>query len=383
MVKRERNKMVVIRKYLLPLFELVFLLILLNGCSAVRSNLGHIPVTEQELAVCRKMGIDEKLLRKMKANPLYKFTETELDRYLGYLQEMEPDLRKRIRHLARKALGQKYRIFLLGEFPFEIYDPDPLFSLKESDCVVFAEHIYAMALAHDWPSFFALLQRIRYKDGEIGMITRNHYTEADWDINNDWLLEDITKELAKDRVIETSTVIDRARFFKKYGIGQDILLDTCSWCYMPYQILPEVIDSLESGDFVNIVRGFEGGVWVGHVGLITRSDDGTVNMLHSTDPEVIEQPLMELHDTAEKLNENRRLHNEIVRKKNEKISRQNRNVKERGKGKIKSLLSTRAYFYGFKFFRLRNNPMEELLKRESPDAPAVKFRIDVQKFQRE
>ena len=133
------------------------------------------------------LNIEDIYLKKMLAKPLYKFSEKELDIYLGYLQFIEPDLRNRVQHLAIKFLTQPYKIFLLGEFPVELYDPDPLFSIKKSDCLVFSEHIYAMALSYDWESFFAMLQRIRYKHGEISIITRNHYTEYDWNKNNNWL----------------------------------------------------------------------------------------------------------------------------------------------------------------------------------------------------
>lgn len=40
-----------------------------------------------------------------------------------------------------------------------------------------------------------MLQRIRYKDGVIGVLTRNHFTEADWVVNNSWLIKNITDSL--------------------------------------------------------------------------------------------------------------------------------------------------------------------------------------------
>ena len=121
------------------------------------------------------------------AKPLYQFNEAETGRYITYLQTAEPDLRKRIVHLARKNIGQPYRLNLLGEFPYQLHDALPMFSLEQSDCVVFSEHTYAMALSHSWEEFFWMLQRIRYKDGVIGVTSRNHYTEVDWNVNNTWL----------------------------------------------------------------------------------------------------------------------------------------------------------------------------------------------------
>ena len=123
-------------------------------------------------------------LAPLLAKPLYQFNETETGFYLGHLQATEPDLRKRIVHLARKNIGQPYDIYLLGELPFETYDPQPIYCLTKSDCLVFTEHVYAMALSRDWTGFMRLLQRIRYRDGRLGVATRNHYTEVNCDSYN-------------------------------------------------------------------------------------------------------------------------------------------------------------------------------------------------------
>jgi hypothetical protein len=96
------------------------------------------------------------------------------------VHQAEPDLRKRSAAIRRKNLGQSDLLTLPGEFPFEPHDNLRLFSLERSDCVIFAEHTDAMALSRSWEKFFWMLQRIRYRDGAIGVSTRNHYTEMDW-----------------------------------------------------------------------------------------------------------------------------------------------------------------------------------------------------------
>ncbi len=105
-------------------------------------------------------------LKTLQKAPLYSFSERDVDAYLKYLHETEPEPIKRVMHLARKNIGQPYEIYLLGEAPHEMYDPDPMYCLNKSDCVTFVEHTYAMALSSDWPGFFKTLQRLRYKDGK-------------------------------------------------------------------------------------------------------------------------------------------------------------------------------------------------------------------------
>lgn len=248
----------------------------------------------------------EYLVEKLKKKPIYKMNPKELDVYLGYLHENEPDLRKRIVRIARQNLGQPYDIYLLGEFPHEVYDADPMFNLEKGDCVVFSEHVYAMALGHDWPTFYEYLQKLRYKDGKPGMTTRNHFTEADWNINNQWLVEDVTQDLDATTVSKYREKIDRARFFRNFGIGQDIPVEYLEDHYIPASAIESVLDKLQDGDFVNIVRGVGEGVWVGHVGMVARAKDGTVNFIHSTDPKSIEQPIMEYVNKNIRLNEGRR-----------------------------------------------------------------------------
>ena len=105
-------------------------------------------------------------------------TEAEVDKYLKFLSATEPDLRKRIVHLARKNIGQPYEIYLLGEMPFEPYDPQPIYCLTKSDCLVFTEHTYAMALTDNWPAFMRMLQRIRYRDGQLGVAAGHRVDRA-------------------------------------------------------------------------------------------------------------------------------------------------------------------------------------------------------------
>ncbi len=297
-------------------------------------------LTREEEEIALSLKLDIKSLELLKVKPLYKFNEPDIDLYLRFLYALEPDQRNRIVHLARKSIGQKYRIFLLGEFPFELYDSDPLFTLKKSDCLVFSEHMYAMSLSWNWRSFFALLQRIRYKDGEISMVTRNHYTIPDWDRNNSWLLEDLTDKIAGEHAKPMTVKTARVKFFEKYGItwkGDEAIVETS---YIPANVVPDVLSHLKDGDFVNVIRGFDEASFCGHTGLITVSKDGTVNFLHSTPPRVTEQPIIEHMEKALAANPEKR--------KQEK-----------------------AIFYGFKFFRFREDALERLRETDGHDAPRV------------
>lgn len=288
--------------------------------------------------------------------PLFEFTESEIDLYLRYLQDAEPDLRRRIVHLARKNIGQPYELYLLGEMPFEPYDPQPIYCLSRSDCVVFSEHTYAMALGHDWPSFMSLLQRIRYRDGKIGVATRNHYTEADWNPSNRWLVRDITGKIGGEQVMQFRQRVDRSGFLKKrYGLDVDIAVENHIDDYLPLERIDLAKPQLADGDFVNVVRGIVGpnkkpqsnvreSAWVGHVGLIgidkDENGDRQVNFIHSASPKVREESLDQF------------------------IARSIRDAKQRD-------AAGKARLLGFKFLRLEKTPLENLKKLDGPEAPRV------------
>jgi hypothetical protein len=284
--------------------------------------------------------------------PLYQFTETELGAYLGPLQAGEPDLRKRIMHLARKNLGQPYELYLLGELPFETYDPQPLYCLGKSDCLVFVEHMYAMALSHDWTEFMRVLQRIRYHDGHIGVATRNHYTEADWNQSNRWLVTEITGKLAGSTAVKFHERIDRSKFLLgRYQLKTSIPVEEHADAYLPYAEIARAAPQLRDGDFVNVVRGivkpgapvnatFGGNAWVGHTGLIAHGPDGTLHIIHSSEPMVREETMASF------------------------IARETAHNAERD-------TTGKARLLGFKFLRLNDDPWTKLREIDGADAPHV------------
>lgn len=324
--------------------------------SEIHAETNAANLSPQQTAAAEKAKIPVEQIAPLVDKPLYEFSEAEVDIYLQYLQALEPDLRRRIVHLARKNIGQPYDLYLLGEMPFEHYDPQPIYCLEKSDCLVYSEHTYAMALGHDWPSFMNLLQRIRYRDGQIGVATRNHYTEADWNPSNRWLVDDITKKLGGDQIVKFRQRIDRSKFLKKrYKLRVDLPVEEHEDVYLPIESIELAKPHLAEGDFVNIVRGrrdpdapknstFGGSAWVGHVGMIVFGEDEqgerTINLIHSARPKVREQTI-----------------DDYIAQSNEKLAE----LEAAGKPRL----------LGFKFLRLKADPLASLREIDGQDAPRV------------
>jgi len=229
-------------------------------------------------------------LEAVLAKPIHRMTPEEAGRYIAHMHRAEPDLRRRIAAIGRQNIGQPYRLHLLGEYPFEIHDEQPLFSLTHSDCVVFAEHTYAMALSRSWEEFFWMLQRIRYRDGVIGVATRNHYTEQDWNIANAWLVTDISDALAGAGAPSYRLVVDRARFLKtRHRTERSFPVQKSIERYVPAERIGDALRKLRDGDFVNVISTRDGAHWASHVGLVVTDAQGRRNFLHSAEPEVLEE----------------------------------------------------------------------------------------------
>ena len=224
------------------------------------------------------------------AKQIYQMTPVEAGRYIAWQHQAEPDLRHRIAAIGRKNIGQPYILNLLGEFPFEVHDNLPMFSLDHSDCVVFAEHTYAMALSQSWEEFFWMLQRIRYRDGVIGVRTRNHYTELDWDVANRWLVTDVSEQLAGANTGYYTMTVDRAKFLKtRHHTDANIPVETSRQGYVPKERVAEIASQLQEGDFVNVISTRNGEYWASHVGLVVLGPNGERHFLHSSEPKVREE----------------------------------------------------------------------------------------------
>lgn len=266
-------------------------LALLAACAHPPPTPPKVEPTATQLEAATRVGMDAVQLGVLLNKPLFQMQPAELGNFLAWQQLDQPALRQRIAALARKNIGQPYELYLLGEFPYETYDRQPLFDLTRSDCVVFVEHIYAMALSASWEEFFWMLQRLRYRDGVIGVATRNHYTEADWNMANQWLVQDVTGALGAPTQAYRQR-IDRSAFLqKRFKIARDIPVQQFEDVFVAKQDVAAVEAQLQAGDFVNVISGRDGGYWASHVGLIVIGADGQRHIVHSAEPQVREETL--------------------------------------------------------------------------------------------
>jgi hypothetical protein len=135
-----------------------------------------------------------------------------------------------------RFLGMPYMESPLGEGAGAETDDDPLWRFDAFDCVTFVETALALSIADGQEGFEKAMNAIRYKDGEISFLARNHFMNPDWIENNARLVRDATAGIAKAAGVEAltrRTVIDRKSWFRKaHGIEADFEPQEVSLAYI-------------------------------------------------------------------------------------------------------------------------------------------------------
>lgn len=105
----------------------------------------------------------------------------------------EQALSQRLDKISKAFVGFPYgKGGPLGEGTQGKYDQDPLYRFDTFDCTTYVETIMALALARNADEFEYHLDQIRYKDGEVDYLKRNHFTDLQWipfNIENGYMAE--------------------------------------------------------------------------------------------------------------------------------------------------------------------------------------------------
>lgn len=128
-------------------------------------------------------------------------------------------------YIGEEYLGQPYILDPLGEESAP--DMDPLIRFDAFDCTTFVETALADGDVNK-------LTKIRYKDGKVSFINRNHFIETEWLPNNADLVENISSKFGKTAIRRVT--IKRAKWMKRVHNIIDTTPDkTVDLEYIPYE----------------------------------------------------------------------------------------------------------------------------------------------------
>lgn len=122
------------------------------------------------------------------------------------------NMANRLEIISHYFLGKPYLLGALGEGENARYDQSPRYRKDGFDCETIVDTVLAIALASNVEGFEQCIDRIRYKNGQVDFITRNHFTDLDWNKNNQnqGYLVDITQQITdktKQPIAQIATAI--------------------------------------------------------------------------------------------------------------------------------------------------------------------------------
>jgi len=211
-----------------------------------------------------------------KSKQLFEMTNQEIDSLLTETSQKDLTISERINFYSEKFLGTPYNFQCVGDGPYALIENWPLVNFQETNCMALCEHVLAMAISDNWDNFFNNLLQIRYKDGIIGMRTRNHYTMADWLPENSWILEDVSRKVGGEYTKSVTRTISHKKFFTSKGIkdmryvlpDREITID-----YIPLNVLVEVEKNIRPGDIVALIYAYKTDVFSAHMLIIAEKNN--------------------------------------------------------------------------------------------------------------
>ncbi len=202
---------------------------------------------------------------------IYNMTNIEIDLLLKNESQNNLTITDRINLYSELFLGMPYSWTATGDGPYALLESYPLVDFDSTNCMVYCEHVLAMSISDSWDNFFNNLQQIRYKDGIIGMRTRNHYTIGDWLPENDWILDDVSKKVGGKYAKKMTRTISHKQFFKNKGMtdlryiqpDRKITID-----YVPLKNLSKVKKNVKNGDIVALLFANKDNIFSAHMLMI-------------------------------------------------------------------------------------------------------------------
>lgn len=144
-------------------------------------------------------------------------------------------------------------------------------NLAALDCFTFIDYIEAMRLASSFADFLKRLREIRYREGVVSYVSRNHFF-TDWKEFNGRLVSDVTAMIGRERTRQSSKTLNRKTDGSLFLEGIPARSRTVD--YIPSTTIDQdLVDRLHNGDYTGIYTDTDG-LDVSHVGIVIKESTG-------------------------------------------------------------------------------------------------------------
>jgi len=210
---------------------------------------------------------------------IYNMTNFQIDSLLTKKSQENLTITERMNYYSQLFLDMPYNLTCTGDGPYALYEPEPLLNFETTNCMVYCEHVLALSISDSWDNFFNNLQQIRYKNGIIGMRTRNHYTMADWLPENDWLLKDAAKTVGGKFAKSVTRTISHEKFFEGKGITDLRYVKpdrSVTVNYIPFDALLKVKHHFRDGDIIALLFKNLNNIFSAHMLMVFVKEGGYI-----------------------------------------------------------------------------------------------------------
>ncbi len=194
-----------------------------------------------------------------------------------------------------------------------------IINFRGMDCTTFVENVLAFGVllkneSPDFNSYLDILQRIRYRDGQLdGYSSRLHYF-SEWISNNEMkglvkemtsLLGGVSLEKARNFMTvhrELYPHLQSAEHYKKMLQIEEVLRDQPLY-YLPRKAIATYEKEIQHGDIIALATNIRG-LDVTHTGLASREADGRIYLLHASSKGAVELSAMPLLEYLEGVKNN-------------------------------------------------------------------------------
>lgn len=158
------------------------------------------------------------------------------------------------------------------------------------DCFTYIDYVEALKQSASRQEFELMLPKIRYKNGDINFLSRNHFF-IDWKDNNADI-QDVTARVSSNTISVNKNInrqSDGSAFIETLPSRTETIQ------YIPHHSVNQsVLNQLKTGDYIGIYTPIEG-LDVTHVGIFIRNDKG-VFLRHASSKasvfKVVDSPFM-------------------------------------------------------------------------------------------
>lgn len=202
-------------------------------------------------------------------------TRLQIDQLLTETAGESMTITEKMHFYSEYFLGSPYAFTCVGDGKDALYEPYPLVNFDSTNCMALCEHVLALSISDSWDNFFNNLQQIRYKNGMIGMRTRNHYTMGDWLPENSWLLKDVTRTVGAKETKTTTRTISHTKFFDGKGISdmRHVKPDYRKTIdYIPSNALLKIKNNLAGGDIGCLIIANKTDIFSAHMWMVIEKE---------------------------------------------------------------------------------------------------------------